>query len=80
MTNCAAMLAWSSPGSSSVAWPRIRAWRAIRSSTVVRCAWPMWSEPVTFGGGWMIVNGGRAGSAVEPRPSGAKTSAASQRS
>ena len=36
--------------------------------------------PVTFGGGWMIVNGGRSGSAVEPAPSGAKTSAASHRS
>ena len=33
-----------------------------------------------FGGGWMIVNGGSAGSAVEPAPSGANTSAASQRS
>src|SRR4051794_36304319 len=32
-----------------------------------------------FGGGWMIVNGSRPGSAVEPAPSGAKTSAASQR-
>jgi hypothetical protein len=33
-----------------------------------------------FGGGWMIVNGSAAGSAVEPAPSGAKTSAAIQRS
>src|SRR5439155_15673442 len=32
-----------------------------------------------FGGGWMIVKGSRPGSAVEPAPSGAKTSAASQR-
>ena len=56
-----------------------RAWRIIRSSTAVRWAWPRWSEPVTLGGGWMIVKGGRSGSAVEPAPSGAKTSAASQR-
>jgi len=35
---------------------------------------------VTFGGGWMMTNGGRASFAVEPAPSGAKTSAASQRS
>ncbi len=33
-----------------------------------------------FGGGWVIVYGGSAGSAREPAPSGAKTSAASQRS
>ena len=33
-----------------------------------------------FGGGWMITNGGLSGSAREPAPSGAKTSAASQRS
>ena len=33
-----------------------------------------------LGGGWMITNGGSDGSAVEPAPSGAKTSAASQRS
>ena len=40
----------------------------------------MWSAPVMFGGGWMMTNGGLAGSAREPAPSGAKTSAASQRS
>ena len=28
---------------------------------------PRCSDPVTFGGGWMITNGGRFGSAVEPR-------------
>src|SRR5829696_260560 len=52
----------------------------MRSSTVVRCAWPRWSDPVTFGGGWISVNGGRLQSAVDPAPSGAKTSAASHRS
>jgi hypothetical protein len=61
-------------------WPRIRAWRIIRSSTAVRWAWPRWSEPVTFGGGWMIVNGGRRGSAVEPAAVGREDVAASQRS
>ena len=40
----------------------------------------MWSAPVMFGGGWMITNGGLAGSARVPAPSAAKTSAASQRS
>ncbi len=54
-------LAWSRPGRKSAAWPRIRAWRIIRSSTAVRWAWPRCSEPVTFGGGWMIVNGGSVG-------------------
>jgi hypothetical protein len=33
-----------------------------------------------FGGGWMIVKGSASGFAREPAPSGAKTSAASQRS
>jgi hypothetical protein len=33
-----------------------------------------------LGGGWMIVNGSLSGSAREPLPSGAKTSASSHRS
>jgi hypothetical protein len=33
-----------------------------------------------FGGGWMIVNGGSESFARDPAPSGANTSAASQRS
>ncbi len=33
-----------------------------------------------FGGGWMIVNGSASAAARDPEPSGAKTSAASQRS
>ncbi len=33
-----------------------------------------------FGGGWMIVNGSASDPAIEPAPSGANTSAASQRS
>ena len=40
----------------------------------------MWRAPVTLGGGWTMTNGGFAGSARDPAPSGAKTSAASQRS
>ena len=56
-TNWAAIEAWSRPGRNSVGRPCIRAWRIIRSSTVVRWAWPRCSEPVMFGGGWMIVNG-----------------------
>ena len=58
-TNWAAIEAWSRPGRKSARWPRIRACRIIRSSTAVRWAWPRWSEPVTLGGGWMIVNGGQ---------------------
>ncbi len=67
------------PGSHSVGRPCMRACRASASSTAVRWAWPRWSAPVTLGGGWMITNGGLAGSAREPAPSGAKTSAASHR-
>ena len=33
------------PAGTASAWPRIRAWRIIRSSTVVRWAWPRCSEP-----------------------------------
>ena len=39
----------------------------------------MCSAPVTLGGGWVITNGGLDASARLPVPSGAKTSAASQR-
>jgi hypothetical protein len=52
----------------------------MRSSTAVRWAWPLWSDPVMFGGGWINVKGGSDSEAREPAPSGAKTSAASQRS
>ena len=48
-TNWAAMLAWSSPGRNSAGWPTIRAWRTIRSSTVVRWAWPRWRLPGDVG-------------------------------
>ena len=68
------------PGSQRVGRPLMRAWRASASSTAVRWAWPRWSAPVTLGGGWMMTNGGLAGSARLPLPSGAKTSAASHRS
>jgi hypothetical protein len=75
-----AIEAWSSPGSQRVGRPSIRAWRTMRSSIAVVRACPRWSDPVAFGGGWMMTNGSASGSAVDPAPSGAKTSAASQRS
>jgi hypothetical protein len=47
------------------------------SSTVAVSAWPMWSAPVTFGGGWMTTNGCAPGGASS---AGRKASAAIQRS
>ena len=81
-TNWAAIAGVVEAGQEQRGWPRIRACRIIRSSTVGRWAWPRCSEPVTFGGGWMMVNGGSDGSAGSrrrrarrrPRPASARRS------
>ena len=59
-----AMPAWSVPGSHSAALPRMRSKRISMSCSVLFSAWPMCSEPVTFGGGMTIENGSAAGSSV----------------
>ena len=46
-----AMPAWSVPGCQSTSLPRMRSKRHRMSCSVLLSAWPMWSEPVTFGGG-----------------------------
>lgn len=48
---CVAIPAWSTPGSQSAASPRIRWVRTRMSWMVTKSACPMWSEPVTLGGG-----------------------------
>jgi hypothetical protein len=50
-TVCVAMPAWSMPGCQSTLNPRILRQRTRTSSSVHMSAWPMCSEPVTFGGG-----------------------------
>ncbi len=44
--------------------PRMRAKRASTSCSVLLSAWPMWSEPVTFGGGMTMVKVGAAGLSI----------------
>ncbi len=63
---CVAMPAWSVPGSQSVSNPLIFFQRMSTSWSVAVSAWPRWSEPVTFGGGSTIENGGRAWSFSSP--------------
>ena len=53
-TICVAMPAWSVPGCQSTSLPRMRSKRTRMSWSVLLSAWPMWSEPVTFGGGMTI--------------------------
>ncbi len=53
-TICVAIPAWSCPGCQSVSKPRIRCQRVRMSCNVLLNACPMWSEPVTFGGGIMM--------------------------
>ena len=50
-TICVAMPAWSVPGCHSTSLPRMRSKRHRMSCSVLLSAWPMCSEPVTFGGG-----------------------------
>ena len=59
-----AMPAWSVPGSHSAALPRIRWKRISTSCRVLFSAWPMCSEPVTFGGGMTMANGSASGSSL----------------
>ena len=53
-TACVAMPAWSKPGCQSASKPRIRCQRVSTSWIDPFRAWPMWSAPVTFGGGTAI--------------------------
>ncbi|GJE41843.1 hypothetical protein AEGHOMDF_1012 [Methylobacterium soli] len=46
-----AMPAWSMPGCHSTSRPRMRSKRTSMSCSVLLRAWPIWSVPVTFGGG-----------------------------
>ncbi len=50
-TICVAMPAWSVPGCHSTSLPRMRSKRQSTSCSVLLSAWPICSEPVTFGGG-----------------------------
>ena len=52
------MPAWSVPGSHSALKPLMRFQRMSTSWMVAVSAWPMWSEPVTLGGGMTMQNGG----------------------
>ena len=76
-TICVAMPAWSMPGCQSTSRPRMRSKRTRMSCSVLLSACPMWSEPVTFGGGMTIENGSAPGSAPAPAR---KAPAFSQRS
>ena len=51
------MPAWSVPGSQSASKPHIRFQRVRMSWSVLFKQWPMWSEPVTFGGGMTMTKG-----------------------
>ena len=61
-----AMPAWSWPGCQSVSWPRIRCQRVRISCNVLLKACPMWSEPVTLGGGIMIEKVSAPSAALAP--------------
>ena len=51
------MPAWSTPGSQRVEYPCIRLKRVRMSWRVQSIAWPMWSCPVTLGGGMTMEKG-----------------------
>src|SRR5579862_5687122 len=55
---CVAMPAWSVPGSQSTSLPSMRALRLRMSWIVLLSTCPMWSMPVTFGGGMTMENAG----------------------
>ncbi len=61
-----AMPAWSVPGCHSTSLPRIRSNRHRMSCSVLLSAWPMCSEPVTFGGGMTMAIGRRRPRALRP--------------
>ena len=75
-TICVAMPAWSMPGCHSTSLPRMRSKRQRMSWIVLLRACPMWSEPVTFGGGMTIVYGSAPLRSSRPA---LKASASSQR-
>src|SRR3954468_15326064 len=52
------MPAWSVPGSQSTSLPSMRALRLRMSWMVLFSTCPMWSMPVTFGGGMTMENAG----------------------
>jgi hypothetical protein len=54
-----AIPAWSVPGIHSAFFPSMRAKRVRISCRVLLRMCPMWSTPVTFGGGITIENAGR---------------------
>ena len=56
-----AIPAWSIPTTQSASLPCSRAWRMRMSWSVLSSAWPIWSEPVTLGGGMTMVNGSASG-------------------
>ena len=56
-----AMPAWSVPGCHSTSRPRNRSKRHNMSWIVTLSAWPIWSDPVTFGGGSTMVKGAASG-------------------
>ena len=70
-----AMPAWSVPKIHLARFPRMRATRMQRSWIAALSAWPMCSEPVTFGGGTAI----EKFSAASPSGSGLKMPASIQR-
>ena len=47
--------AWSMPGTQQAFLPDMRARRTSTSCSVLLSMWPMWSMPVTLGGGMTIV-------------------------
>ena len=55
-TICVAMPAWSVPGSQRVTRPHMRFQRVVTSISVCSSMCPMWSEPVTLGGGMTRAN------------------------
>ena len=56
-TTCVAIPAWSIPGCQRALNPSMRFQRTRMSWSVLFSAWPMWSEPVTFGGGMTMQYG-----------------------
>ena len=52
---CVAIPAWSVPSTQRVDLPRMRAIRMMASWMESSVAWPIWSLPVTLGGGMVTV-------------------------
>ena len=62
-----AMPAWSVPGCHSTSRPRMRSKRTSTSCSVLLRACPIWSEPVTFGGGMTMAKGRASARSARPR-------------